>query len=131
MNFTIKGKLTEKFDTQQVSDKFKKREFVIETVEEKGSGQRFVENIKFQLVNNNCSAIDAVSVGQEVEVQFNIKGKRFEKEGKVSYFNNLDAWKVTGDAKPTSALPANTDFEKQSNSVTSTPEDDGNSNLPF
>lgn len=94
MQYTLKGKLTEKFNTQQVSDKFSKREFVIETKEQSGNGQTYIETIKFQLTNKNCSAIDSVHLNSDVEVSFNIRGKRFEKDGKVSYFNNLEAWKV-------------------------------------
>lgn len=95
MQFTLKGKLTEKFDTQQVSDKFSKREFVVETKDASGNGQIYVETIKFQLTNQKCNLIDSTPLNSEVEVSFNIRGKRFEKDGKVSYFNNLEAWKVT------------------------------------
>ncbi|MEQ8909972.1 MAG: DUF3127 domain-containing protein [Vicingaceae bacterium] len=93
MSFELEGKLVEKFDVQQVSDAFKKREFVVETTEE-GGGRVFTEHIKFQLIQDKCSLIDAVNVNQPVKVSFNIKGRKWEKNGKVSYFTNLDAWRV-------------------------------------
>lgn len=93
MSFELKGKLVEKFPEQQVSDSFKKREFVVETAEE-GNGRVFTEQIKFQLLQDKCSMIDALSLNQEVKVSFNIKGRRWEKDGKVNYFTNLDAWRV-------------------------------------
>lgn len=95
MQYTLKGKLTEKFNTQQVSDKFSKREFVVQQQNAGTDGKIYLEDIKFQLTNKNCSAIDSTPLGSDVEVSFNIRGKRFEKDGKVSYFNNLEAWRVT------------------------------------
>lgn len=93
MNFELKGKLIEIFPEQQVSDSFKKREFVVETSEE-GGGRIFTEQIKFQLIQDKCSLLESMNLNQEVKVSFNIKGRRWEKDGKVNYFTNLDAWRV-------------------------------------
>ena len=93
MSFEIEGKLVEKFDTIVVSDKFQKREFVIET-EENANGSIFTETIKFQLVQAKCDAIEPMNLGEQIKVNFNIKGRKWEKDGKVSYFTNLDAWRV-------------------------------------
>lgn len=93
MSFELKGKLIEVFPEQQVSDSFKKREFVVETSEE-GGGRVFTEQIKFQLIQDKCSLIESLALNQEVKVSFNIKGRRWEKDGKVNYFTNLDAWRV-------------------------------------
>lgn len=105
MSFELQGKLVEKFPTQQVSDAFKKREFVVETTEE-GGGRVFTEQIKFQLVQDKCSLIDDIGTNQDVKVSFNIKGRRWEKDGKVNYFTNLDAWRVEA-AGSTSQAPRN------------------------
>lgn len=93
MSFELEGKLVEKFDTQQVSDAFKKREFVVETTEE-GGGRVFTEHIKFQLIQDKVSLIDPIQLNQNVKVAFNLKGRKWEKNGNVSYFTNLDAWRV-------------------------------------
>ena len=107
MSFDLTGKLIEKFDTVQVNDTFKKREFVLEKVES-ANDKDYVENIKFQTVQDKCDSLDAVNVGDEITVSFNIKGRRWENaEGKVNYFNNLDAWRVQkgegGQSAPKSA----------------------------
>ena len=109
MSFEIEGKLVEKFDEVAVSDKFKKREFVIET-EDNANGSIYTETIKFQLVQKNCDAISPMNLGEQVKVHFNIKGRKWEKDGKVSYFTNLDAWRVgkgngSGDASSMSSEP--------------------------
>ena len=96
MSFEIEGKLIEKFDEVVVSDKFKKREFVIETSTSGSDGSIYTEEIKFQLVQNNCDKLNHSNVGDKVEVKFNIKGRRWEKDGKTSWFTNLDAWFVKG-----------------------------------
>lgn len=93
MSFELEGKLIEKFDVQQVSDSFKKREFVVETAEE-GGGRVFTEQIKFQLIQDKCELIDSISPNSMVKVHFNLKGRKWEKDGRVNYFTNLDAWRI-------------------------------------
>jgi len=92
MNFDITGRLHLKENTQDVSASFKKREFVLEVENEKN--QAWNDFIKFQLTQDRCSAIDSVAVGQKLKVAFNIRGRKWEKDGKVSYFTSLEAWKV-------------------------------------
>lgn len=92
--YQFKGKLVEKFDEQQVSATFVKREFVVEKKEQDGSGKTYLDHVKFQLIQGKVTLIENIAIGTEVEVSFNVKGKRYEKDGKVSFFNSLDAWKV-------------------------------------
>ena len=93
MSYEIKGKLIFKGDIIDVSDKFRKREFVVET-SENSNGQTFTEKVKLQLTQKNCGVIDSISVGDNINTHFNIKGSEWSKGGKTSYFTNLDAWKV-------------------------------------
>ncbi len=93
MAYELQGKLIEKFNTIQISDSFQKREFVVESSKEH-NGRVFSDQIKFQLVQDKCSLLDNINVNDDVKVLFNIRGKRYEKDGKVNYFNNLDAWKI-------------------------------------
>lgn len=103
MSFEISGKLIEKYNTIQVNDRFKKREFVIERSESNG-GMEFTDHIKFQLTQDRCNLIESVNLNDELKVSFNIRGNKWEKDGKVSYFTNLDAWRVE---KVTAATPDN------------------------
>lgn len=104
MSFELTGKLIEKFDTKQVSSSFKKREFVIEK-KESAAGREFIETIKFQLLQDKADLLDQFEVNDELTVSFNIKGNRWEKDGKVSYFNNLDAWRLTKASNEASQTP--------------------------
>jgi hypothetical protein len=93
MSLEVTGKLLVKYDTQQVSDKFKKREFVLELAEEI-NGNVYTNFAKMQLVQNKCDILDRFNEGDSVRVSFNIKGNRWERDGKVNYITNLDAWRV-------------------------------------
>lgn len=93
MSFEITGKIIEKYNTIQVNDRFKKREFVIERTESNG-GMEFTDHIKFQLTQDRCNLMDNIEFMDVVKVNFNIRGNKWERDGKVSYFTNLDAWRI-------------------------------------
>jgi hypothetical protein len=93
MSFEITGKLVTKFDTVQRSESFKTREFVIEK-SESNNGRTFTSFIKFQCVQDKTTMVDRFNIGDEVKVQFNIKGTKWEKDGRVNYITNLDAWRM-------------------------------------
>lgn len=119
--YTLKGILKVKSDTVQVSDSFKKREFVVEDK----SGQ-YAQTIQFQLAQDRCEQLDKFVTGQPVSVTFFLRGKEWTnpKDGQVKYFNTLDAWKIELDSIQ------GTDAEaKQSNGETFVAE--GDDDLPF
>ena len=93
MSFEISGKIIEIYKEVQVTDKFRKREFVIEN-SRIANDYEFVESIKFQLTQDRTNLIKSFSIGDEVKVSFNIRGRRWEKDGNVNYFTNLEAWKI-------------------------------------
>lgn len=91
--FSISGKLVVKNDTQQIKDTFKKREFVISD-----EGSQYPQEIAFQLVQDKCDLIEPFQIGQEIKVNFNIRGRRWENPNtkEVKFFNSLDAWRIEG-----------------------------------
>ena len=93
MSYELTGKLLIKFDTMQRTESFKTREFVVEKSEDI-NGKLITNFIKFQCVQDRTGIIDRVNVGDEIKVHFNIRGSKWEKDGRVSYFNNLDAWRI-------------------------------------
>jgi single-strand DNA-binding protein len=98
MAYEATGRLHEIFDEQQVSEKFRKREFVLEVQD----GQ-YPEHIKFQMVQDKTALIDPFKVGDEVKVTFNLRGRGFNKNGQMLYFTNLEAWRIeagTGGGAP-------------------------------
>lgn len=93
MNFEIHGKLIEIYDTAEISATFRKREFVIER-SESNAGRIFTDYLKFQTIQDKCQILDNFKIGDTVKISFNIKGAKWEKDGRVNYFNNLDAWRI-------------------------------------
>lgn len=93
MSNKITGKLIVKGETQVVSEKFKKREFVLELTEEI-NGNSYTNFAKLQLTQAKCDILDRYKLGETLECHYNIKGTKFEKDGKTSYFTNLDCWKI-------------------------------------
>ncbi len=84
------GKIKRISDTQQITDSFKKREFVIETDEQ------YVQTIGFEVIQDKTSLLDTFQVGQTVEVFFNLRGRKFSKDESQPYrvFNSLHAWRI-------------------------------------
>jgi hypothetical protein len=93
MSYELTGKLLEKFDTVQRTESFKVREFVVEKSEEV-NGKTITNFIKFQSVQDRTGIVDKIKVGDEIKVHFNIRGSKWEKDGRTSYFSNLDAWRI-------------------------------------
>lgn len=99
----VEGKIVEKYDTQTIKDTFKKREFILEYAE----NPQYPEFIKFELIQSNCDQLDSLEVGDDVAVNFNLKGRKWtDPQGVVKYFNSLQAWRV--DKKTASASSAET-----------------------
>jgi len=91
----IKGKVIFIRNKQQVSDKFAKREFVIETAEQ------YPQQILIQATNERCGLLDKINIGQEVTASINLRGRKWtDKDGNDKYFNTIEAWKINfGEAK--------------------------------
>lgn len=88
----IKAKLLEIFDTQQISQSFRKREFVVEFAE----NPQYPEFVKFELIQDKCDLLDSMKAGDMVNVSFNLKGRKWtDPQGQVKYFNSLQAWRIT------------------------------------
>jgi len=93
MAFETTGRIIDISQVNQVSDKFRKREFVIEK-KEAGGAAVFVDYIKFQLIQDKCELINESFMNETVKIWFNLKGNKWERDGKVNYFTNLDVWKI-------------------------------------
>ena len=93
----LTGRIDIIFETKEITSTFKTREFVVEI-----QGEKWSDFIKFQLKNDNCNLIDAFNLGEQIEVQFNVRGLKWVKDGVIKgYFNTLEAWRI----KKTSSSP--------------------------
>jgi hypothetical protein len=123
--FTLNGILKVKNDTQQVSEKFKKREFVVTDA----SGM-YPQDILFQLTQERTDQLDPVNVNDTINVSFNLRGREWTSPtGEVKYFNSLDVWKiekVMGGSAPTPS-----DIAPSSVDSVETLVEEGDDDLPF
>ena len=87
----IQGRLLEVGETVEVSDRFRKREFVIEYAD----NPQYPECLKFELVQDKCALLDGYNPGSDVVVHFDLKGRKWtDPQGQVKYFNSLRAWRL-------------------------------------
>jgi len=84
VSFEVEGKLHRKFDTEQKTDSFRAREFVLEI-----EGQ-YPQMVKFQLTQDRCDLIDAYDEGNQLKVHFDLRGREWNDK----FFTNLNAWRV-------------------------------------
>ena len=85
MSFEVDGKLHKKYETENKTDSFQAREFVL--LVESGNYPQYV---KFQLVQDRCALLDPFEEGEEMKVHFDLRGREWQ--GK--YFTNLNAWRL-------------------------------------
>lgn len=91
---TVSGTLYKKSQELQVTDKFRKLEFIVKT-----DGQ-YPQYIPLQFTNDKCSLITPMNVGDLVTVHFNLEGRLWTgKDGVEKCFSSLTAWKIEVDNK--------------------------------
>jgi len=90
----LKVKIYKIKDEQVVSDKFKKREFVVNT----DLDTEYPQRIQLEFIQDKCEFLNGYKVDDIVTVHINIKGREwFNPEGKAIYFNTLQAWRIEKD----------------------------------
>ena len=113
MALEVTGRLHKLYEAQSVTDRFTKREFVLELT------GRYPQFVLFQLTGKHCADLDAFAVGDSVRVTFSLRGREWtSRQGEVKYFNSLDVSKLErvdapkGDAPPSPAAAAAVDDEE-------------------
>ena len=100
--FKITGKLIEIFAEQIVSEKFRKREFVVEV--EDGN---FSQKLKMEFIQGNCAYLDEFCSDDLVEISFSLKGRDWtnNETGKKQYFNTIQAFGIRKSTGQPGSLP--------------------------
>ena len=91
MRFETTGKIHALFDAAQVTERFRKREFVLEM----SDNPQYPQYVMFQLTGDRCENLDGFEVGQDVRVEFNLRGREWHSpRGETKFFNSLDVWTI-------------------------------------
>ncbi len=93
--YEASGKIKMVGEVQTFPSGFMKREFVVTTAHDK-----YPQDIKFDVVKDKCAMLDSFKPGDDVQVNFDIRGREYN--GK--YFVDLSCWKLQaaggGSAEP-------------------------------
>ncbi|MCS6999661.1 MAG: DUF3127 domain-containing protein [Bacteroidota bacterium] len=107
MPYEIVGTLYKVFPEQQVTERFRKREFVLSVQD-----GMYVQMVKFTLKQDRCSLIDGYPIGTELKLTFTISGREVQgRDGEPLYFTSLDVWRIeplSGRSTPTASLDETT-----------------------
>jgi hypothetical protein len=132
--FKLSGTLKLINPTQVISDRFSKREFVVETQDQ------YPQLISFQATQDKCALLDNFQPNEQVDVSFNLRGREWTSpQGEVKYFNTIEAWRIErvgqGSSIPSEGPSAmNLDAIPTANSSQTTSimtENDDSDDLPF
>ena len=127
----IKGKIKKISETVQISERFRKREFVVEYA----SNQDYPQSLQFEMVQDRCELLDSFEVGQDVEVFFDLRGREWTNpQGEIKYFNSLQAWKLVSEQNAVNPPAPNNQTRITSASTEEKPgwlEKETADNLPF
>ncbi|MBB5351996.1 hypothetical protein HNR46_002237 [Haloferula luteola] len=123
-SYELTGTLKKLFDTQTFASGFTKREFVVEVPD-----GNYPQMIKFESVKDKIAQLDSLSIGDEVKVQFDIRGNEY----KERFYVNLNAWRIERASGETSAAPAPSGGQKVNSSMDAAfdNEPDESDDIPF
>jgi len=86
----VKGKIIVLKETVEVSDKFSKREIVIQTEE------KYPQTIPIEFTQDRCSLLDVFKNGEDVDVSVNLVGRVWNnpQTQEDRYFLSLSGWRI-------------------------------------
>jgi translation initiation factor IF-3 len=85
----ITGSVKAIHETQEVTQTFKKRELVITTEEQ------YPQDILVEFTQEKTSVLDGYSVGENVKVNINLRGREWTSpQGETKYFNTIQGWRI-------------------------------------
>jgi hypothetical protein len=103
---------------------FQKRELVVTT------DDQYPQMIMIEFVQDKCDLLNNYSVGQDVKVSINLRGREWiNPQGEAKYFNSIQGWRIENlsqAASSASNLPPVDQFQPASNVSDEEPDD-----LPF
>ena len=103
---------------------FQKRELVVTT------DDQYPQMIMIEFVQDKCDLLNNYSVGQDVKVAINLRGREWiNPQGEAKYFNSIQGWRIENlsqTAGSGSNLPPVDQFQSATNVSDAEPDD-----LPF
>ena len=89
MGLEATGRIHALFEAKQITERFRKREFVVELAD----NPSYPQFVQFQLTGDRCENLDGYEPGDQVRVEFSLRGREWKSpQGEIRYFNSLDVW---------------------------------------
>lgn len=86
---TFNGTLINVDETQFVSAKFKKREFVV------GTNDKYPQYVTFVAIQEKTEMLDSAKPGDQIQVGYKLAGRKWESPtGQIKYFNTIEATQI-------------------------------------
>ena len=99
------------------SNGFRKREVVVTTDEQ------YPQMIMIEFVQDKCDLLNNYSVGQDVKISINLRGREWiNPQGEAKYFNSVQGWRIELSSEST----ASNQPQSQESTLSNEPDD-----LPF
>ena len=104
------------------SNGFRKRELVVTTDEQ------YPQMILIEFVQDKCELLNNYSVGQDVKVSINLRGREWiNPQGEAKYFNSVQGWRIENLSQSApSQMPPTEQFQPAPDLTNEEPDD-----LPF
>ena len=98
----ISGRLINISPTQTLTSKsgnsYQRREFVIERIVfDRNTGLPTADPSDtpiFSLIGDNCSLLDNANIGDEVTIDYELRGVSYQKDGETKYFNDIRVFRI-------------------------------------
>ena len=89
MGLETTGRIHAIFEAKQITERFRKRDFVVEL----SDNPSYPQFVQFQMTGDRCENLDGYEVGDEVKVEFSLRGREWKSpQDEIRYFNSLDVW---------------------------------------
>ncbi len=90
----VSGRVVKVYPTQQVTEKLKKRQLVIE----EDSNPKYPQIVVMDFVQDKTALLDNLNTNDRVTVDFNFNGRAYQKPGEeTKYFSGIQGWKLSID----------------------------------
>lgn len=134
MAFKISGKIVSIGDIEQIpyqGNVFKKRELVLDcSKRNQFTGEvEFPNYPKFEFTGNHVDDLNGYESGQIVTVSFDLSGRRVDKGGKISYFTNVQGFKIELYQSRTNQSQAQSQQSQAANTTSSSNQPQGGDNV--
>jgi single-strand DNA-binding protein len=85
----ISGQIIHIGQLEVMSEKFKKREFVIQT------DGKYPQEIQVQVTQDRCDLLNNLKLGDIIDASINLRGRSWtSQEGIKKWFNSIEAWSI-------------------------------------